>query len=62
VQQRVDVADLEAGTEVVSQVVMMRRPEFGLAGIQPPDPDAVFVVAIPDLGPDVLPGRGFVAS
>jgi hypothetical protein len=62
VQQRVDVADLQAGTQVIAQVVGMLGPQLGLALVQPPGPDAMLEVTLPGLGPDVLPGPGLVAS
>ena len=44
------------GPSVVAEVLRLRRPEFGLAGVEPPGPDAVLEVVLPDLGPDVGPG------
>ena len=56
VQHRVDGADLGAGAEVVAQVLRLLRDQLGLAGVQPPRLDAVAVVVLPDLRPDVGPG------
>jgi len=58
VQHRVEVADLGPGAEVVAEVLRLLRPELRLAGVEPPGPDAVLEVVLPDLGPDVGAGLG----
>ena len=44
------------GPEVVAEVLRLLRPELGLAGVEPPGPDPVLEVVLPDLRPDVGAG------
>src|SRR5215831_8850890 len=55
-QHRVDVADLGSGAEMVPEVLRLLGPQLGLTGVEPPGPDAVLVVPLPDLRPDVGAG------
>src|SRR6202041_1040142 len=53
VQHRIDVVHLRARAEVVAEVLRLLGPQLGLARVEPPATDAVPVVALLDLAPEV---------
>ena len=55
----VDVADLEPGSGVITQVFLEPRPQLRLAGVEPPGVDSIWPqVVVPDPAPDERPRLG----